>query len=158
VLATLHTNDAPGAVVRLDNMGIEPFLIASSVTAVVAQRLVRRNCPHCLEPYEPSTEEMAFLRTVGGAGGPEPTEDFRHGVGCHFCAHTGYLERTGVYELLAVTDEVRELIVQRAPHDEMRKLALSQGMRTLQEQAVRLVRDGSTTAAEVMRSIYVAGV
>jgi type IV pilus assembly protein PilB len=68
------------------------------------------------------------------------------------------LERTGVYELLAVTDEVRELIVERAPHDEMRKLALSQGMRTLQEQAVRLVRDGTTTAAEVMRSIYVAGV
>jgi type IV pilus assembly protein PilB len=158
VLSSLHATESVSALYRLLDMGIESFLIASSVTAVVAQRLVRRNCPHCLEPYEPSTEEMAFLRTVGGAGGPEPTEDFRHGVGCHFCAHTGYLERTGVYELLAVTDEVRELIVQRAPHDEMRKLALSQGMRTLQEQAVRLVRDGSTTAAEVMRSIYVAGV
>ena len=81
-----------------------------------------------------------------------------HGVGCNFCAHTGYLERIGVYELLAVTDEVRELIVDRAPQDEMRKVAQHQGMRTLQEQAVRLVRDGTTTAAEVMRSIYVAGV
>ena len=158
VLSSLHATEAVSALYRLLDMGIESFLIASSVTAVVAQRLVRRNCPHCLEPYEPSAEEVAFLRTVGGAGGPEPVERFRHGAGCHFCAHTGYLERTGVYELLAVTDEVRELIVQRAPHDEMRKLALSQGMRTLQEQAVRLVRDGSTTAAEVMRSIYVAGV
>ena len=81
-----------------------------------------------------------------------------HGAGCNFCAHTGYLERTGVYELLRVTDEVRQLIVERAPHDEMRKLALSQGMRTLQEQAVDLVLQGATTPAEVMRSIYVAGV
>ncbi|QIK77293.1 type II/IV secretion system protein [Nocardioides piscis] len=158
VLSSLHATEAVSALYRLLDMGIESFLIASSVTAVVAQRLVRRNCPHCLEPHEPSAEEMAFLRMVGGAGGPEPVESFRHGAGCHLCAQTGYLERTGVYELLTVTDEVRELIVQRAPHDEMRKLALSQGMRTLQEQAVRLVRDGSTTAAEVMRSIYVAGV
>ena len=81
-----------------------------------------------------------------------------HGVGCNFCAHTGFLERIGVYELLPVTDEIRELIVDRAPHDEMRKVAQHQGMRTLQEEAVRLVEDGTTTAAEVMRSIYVAGV
>src|SRR4051794_4687797 len=157
VLSSLHATESVSALYRLLDMGIEAFLIASSVTAVVAQRLVRRNCPHCSEPYSPSADELAFISTVGG-GGVDPVEDFRHGVGCHFCAHTGYLERTGVYELLAVTDEVRELIVQRAPHDEMRKLALSQGMRTLQEQAVRLVREGSTTAAEVMRSIYVAGV
>ena len=107
------------------------------------------------DAYEPSPEELGFLRSFGGA---EPINGFVHGVGCHFCAHTGYLERIGVYELLAVTDEVRELIVDRAPHDDMRKLARSQGMRTLQEQAVRLVQDGTTTAAEVMRSIYVAGV
>jgi type IV pilus assembly protein PilB len=156
VLSSLHATESVSALYRLLDMGIEAFLIASSVTAVVAQRLVRRNCPHCSEPYSPSAEELGFIRAVGGAGA-EPVEEFRHGVGCHFCAHTGYLERTGVYELLAVTDEVRELVVQRAPHDEMRKLALSQGMRTLQEQAVRLVREGSTTAAEVMRSIYVAG-
>ena len=155
VLSSLHATESVSALYRLLDMGIEAFLIASSVTAVVAQRLVRRNCPNCLEPYQPSTEEMAFLRSVGGS---QPFEKLQHGAGCHLCAHTGYLERTGVYELLTVTDEVRELVVQRAPHDEMRKLALSQGMRTLQEQAVRLVRDGTTTAAEVMRSIYVAGV
>ena len=157
VLSSLHATESVSELYRLLDMGIEAFLIASSVTAVVAQRLIRRNCPNCLEPYQPTAEELAFIRSVGG-GGVDPVENFQHGAGCHFCAHTGYLERTGVYELLALTDEVRELIVQRAPHDEMRKLALSQGMRTLQEQAVRLVRDGSTTAAEVMRSIYVAGV
>jgi type IV pilus assembly protein PilB len=155
VLSSLHATESVSALYRLLDMGIEAFLIASSVTAVVAQRLVRRNCPNCAEPYQASTEELAFLRTVGGS---DPFTNLQHGAGCHLCAHTGYLERTGVYELLTVTDEVRELIVQRAPHDEMRKLALSQGMRTLQEQAVRLVRDGTTTAAEVMRSIYVAGV
>ncbi|MET0524092.1 MAG: ATPase, T2SS/T4P/T4SS family [Nocardioides sp.] len=155
VLSSLHATESVAALYRLLDMGIEAFLIASSVTAVVAQRLMRRNCPNCVEVYRPSAEEMAFLRGFGAA---EPVDEFLHGAGCHFCAHTGYLERIGVYELLAVTDEVRELIVERAPHDELRKLALAQGMRTLQEQAALLVRDGTTTAAEVMRSIYVAGV
>ncbi len=155
VLSSLHATEAVSALYRLVDMGIEAFLVASSVTAVVAQRLVRRNCTNCLEPYAPSPDELAFLRNFGDR--VEATEGFQHGVGCHFCAHTGYLERIGVYELLTVTDEVRELVVDRAPHDEMRKLACSQGMRTLQEQAVALVRDGATTTAEVMRSIYVAG-
>ena len=155
VLSSLHATEAVSALYRLVDMGIEPFLIASSVTAVVAQRLVRRSCTNCLEPYSPSPEELAFLRAFGSSA--VPLEGYRHGAGCHFCAHTGYLDRIGVYELLTVTDQVRELVVDRAPHDDMRKLACSQGMRTLQEQAVRLVRDGTTTAAEVMRSIYVAG-
>jgi type IV pilus assembly protein PilB len=155
VLSSLHATEAVSALYRLLDMGIESFLIASSITAVVSQRLVRRSCTSCLEPYQPTPEELGFLRSFG-AGEQEP--GFVHGVGCHICAHTGFLERVGVYELLAVTDEVRELIVDRAPQDEMRKVAQHQGMRTLQEQAVRLVRDGTTTAAEVMRSIYVAGV
>ncbi|MFC7502844.1 GspE/PulE family protein [Nocardioides sp. GCM10030258] len=155
VLSSLHATEAVSALYRLLDMGIEAFLIASSVTAVVAQRLVRRSCTSCLSPFEPSPEELAFVRSFGGQ---EPIGGWRHGTGCHFCAHTGYLERIGVYEMLVVTDEVRELIVDHAPHDQMRKLAQAQGMRTLQEQAVRLVSDGTTTAAEVMRSIYVAGV
>ncbi|HEX5088234.1 MAG TPA: ATPase, T2SS/T4P/T4SS family [Nocardioides sp.] len=155
VLSSLHATEAVSALYRLLDMGIESFLIASSITAVVAQRLVRRSCTSCLEPYQPTPEERAFLRTFG----PDETEhDLVHGVGCHLCAHTGFLERIGVYELLAVTDEVRELIVDHAPQDQMRKVAQHQGMRTLQEQAVRLVQEGTTTAAEVMRSIYVAGV
>ncbi len=155
VLSSLHATEAVSALYRLLDMGIEPFLIASSVSAVVSQRLVRRSCTSCLESYNPSPDEIDFLRTFGGQ---EPVGGFTHGTGCNFCAHTGYLERIGVYELLAVTDEVREMIVDRVPHEEMRKLAISQGMRTLQEQGVRLVMDGTTTAAEVMRSIYVAGV
>lgn len=155
VLSSLHATESVSALYRLLDMGIEPFLIASSVTAVMAQRLVRRSCTSCLETYQPSPDEIDFMRTFGGQ---EPVGGFRHGVGCNFCAHTGYLERIGVYELLVVTDEVREMIVDRVPHEEMRKLAISQGMQTLQEQAVRLVMQGTTTAAEVMRSIYVVGV
>jgi type IV pilus assembly protein PilB len=155
VLSSLHATEAVAALYRLLDMGIEPFLIASSVTAVMAQRLVRRSCTSCVEPYTPTPEEVGFLHSFGGT---EPPGGFVHGVGCNFCAHTGYLERIGVYELLVVTDEVREMIVDRAAHDEMRKLARQQGMRTLQEQAVRLVEQGTTTAAEVMRSIYAVGV
>ncbi|WP_245644415.1 GspE/PulE family protein [Nocardioides jensenii] len=155
VLSSLHATEAVAALYRMLDMGIEGFLIASSVTAVVAQRLVRRSCTSCLAPYEPTPEELEFLRMVGGG---EPEDGFKRGTGCHFCAHTGFLERIGVYELLTVTDEVRELLIERAPHDEMRRLARSQGMRTLWEQAARLVEDGTTTAAEVMRAIYVTGV
>jgi type IV pilus assembly protein PilB len=155
VLSSLHATEAVSALYRLLDMGIESFLIASSVTAVVSQRLVRRSCTSCLEPYQPTPEELGFLRTFGAG---EPEAGFVRGMGCQICAQTGFLERTGVYELLGVTDEVRELIVDRAPQDEMRKLAQHQGMRTLQEQASALVQSGTTTAAEVMRSIYVAGV
>ncbi|MCX6399892.1 MAG: ATPase, T2SS/T4P/T4SS family [Propionibacteriales bacterium] len=154
VLSSLHATEAVSALYRLLDMGIEAFLIASSVTAVVAQRLVRRSCTSCLAPYEPSPDELAFLEAFGGS---EPIGGFQHGTGCHFCAQTGYLERIGVYEMLVVTDEVRELIIDKAPHDQMRKLARMQGMKTLQEQAAQLVTHGTTTASEVMRSIYVAG-
>jgi type IV pilus assembly protein PilB len=155
VLSSLHATEAVSAMYRLLDMGIEPFLIASAITAVMAQRLVRRTCNSCREAYDPSPEEIAFLVAYGVE---EPVDGFVRGAGCNFCAHTGYLDRVGVYELLYVTDEVRELILDRAPHDEMRKLARQQGMFTLQEQAVRLVNSGVTTASEVMRSIYVAGV
>jgi len=155
VLSSLHATEAVSALYRLLDMGIEAFLIASSVTAVVAQRLVRRSCTSCLAPYQPSPDELAFLQMFGGK---EPIAGFQHGTGCHFCSHTGYLERIGVYEMLVITDEVRELIIDKAPHDQMRKLARMQGMRTLQEQAAQLVTLGTTTASEVMRSIYVAGV
>jgi type IV pilus assembly protein PilB len=153
VLSSLHATDAVSALYRLLDMGIEPFLIASSVSSVVAQRLVRRSCTYCLERYDPAPEELAFLRAFEGS---VPAEGFVHGAGCNFCAHTGYLDRIGVYELLAVTDEVREMIIDRPSHDEMRKVARAQGMRTLQEEAMQLVESGVTTISEVMRAIYVA--
>lgn len=155
VLSSLHATDAIAALYRLLDMGIESFLVASSVTAVVAQRLVRRVCTYCPVPYQPSPEELAFLRMFGGA---PPLEGFLHGAGCNFCAQTGYLERIGVYELMVVTDQVRELIMDRGSHEDLRKLCRTQGMRTLQEESVRLVESGVTTLGEVMRSIYVVGV
>ena len=155
VLSSLHATDAASALHRLLDMGIENFLVASSVTGVLSQRLVRRVCENCREPYEPPAEELAFLRLIDG----RPAIDgFTRGAGCNFCAQTGYLERVGVYELMPVTDALRELIVDRAPHAEIRKLARSEGMRTLQEEAVRLVESGVTNLAEVLRSIYVVGV
>lgn len=154
VLSSLHATDAVSALYRLLDMGIEPFLIASAVTAVVSQRLVRRSCTYCLEQYTASPEEIAFLEAFGGH---EPRDGFKRGTGCNFCSHTGYLERIGVYELFVISDEAREMIVDRRSHEDVRKLARSQGMRTLQEQAARLVGDGVTTASEVMRAIYGAG-
>ncbi|WP_328991818.1 GspE/PulE family protein [Kribbella sp. NBC_01245] len=154
VLSSLHATDAAAALYRLLDMGIENFLVASSVLAVMSQRLVRRICPDCREYYEPPAEEIAFLRE---AGGEVPIEGLVRGAGCNFCARTGYLERTGVYELMPVSDAIRELVVDRAPHDEIRKTARYEGMRTLPEEAARLVQSGVTTVAEVVRSIYLAG-
>jgi type IV pilus assembly protein PilB len=110
-------------------------------------------CPHCREPYQPSAEELAFLDAIGGT----PPAEYVRGAGCNFCAHTGFLDRMGVYEMMPVTDAICELILDRAPHGEMRKTARYEGMRTLQEEAVRLVHAGVTTLAEIMRSIYLVG-
>jgi type IV pilus assembly protein PilB len=154
VLSSLHATDGVSALYRLLDMGIEAFLVASAITAVVAQRLVRRICTYCKQPHEPSAEERRFLRSLSGDlldGG------FAHGVGCNLCAHTGYLDRIGVHELLGVSDEVRELILDRGSHEDLRKLARAQGMRTLQEESLRLVGSGVTTLDEVMRSIYITG-
>ncbi|HWB35016.1 MAG TPA: GspE/PulE family protein, partial [Rugosimonospora sp.] len=154
VLSSLHAIDAPAALHRLLDMGIEGFLIASSVTAVLAQRLVRKICDHCKGPYTPSPQEMALLQAIGGWA---PSEGFMRGYGCNFCSHTGFLERTGVYEMMPMSEGIREMVLKRAPHDEMRKIARQEGMRTLQEEAARLVAANTTTLAEVLRSIYVFG-
>jgi type IV pilus assembly protein PilB len=154
VLSSLHATDAASALHRLLDMGIEGFLIASSITAVVSQRLVRRICTHCQENYQPTPEELAFLTTIGGH---PPPDGFVRGAGCNFCSHTGFLERIGVYEMMPVTDGIREQILDRAPHTEIRKLARYEGMRTLQDEAAHLVETGVTSLAEAMRSIYVSG-
>jgi type IV pilus assembly protein PilB len=152
VLSTLHATDSVAALHRLLDMGIESFLIASSVIAVVGQRLVRRVCKYCKAPYTPTAEEMAFYEESGGEGKTE----FFHGEGCNFCANTGYSDRIGVYELLRVTPEIKRLIVGWATQEELRRLAVNQGMRTLRDQGISLINDDVTTIAEVIRSIYVA--
>ncbi|MGE5827572.1 MAG: GspE/PulE family protein [Micromonosporaceae bacterium] len=154
VLSSLHATDAPLALHRLLDMGIEGFLIASSVTAVLSQRLVRRICNHCRGRYEPTAEEMALLRAIGGQ---VPIDGFVRGQGCNFCAQTGFLDRIGVYEMMDVTDAIRDMVLARASHEDLRKVARAEGMRTLQEEAARLVEAGVTTLAEVLRSIYVVG-
>jgi type IV pilus assembly protein PilB len=154
VLSSLHATDAVSALHRLLDMGIEHFLVASSVTAVLAQRLVRRICRHCTERYQPAQQEMALLAAIGGRA---PQGGFVRGAGCNFCAHTGYLDRVGVYEMMPVSEAIRAHILAGAGHDEIRQTARKEGMRTLQEEAARLVSDGVTTPAEILRSIYVPG-
>ena len=151
VMSSLHATDAVAALYRFLDMGIEAFLVASSVRAVVGQRLVRRTCDYCRASYQPSAEELAFYAEAGG----RDKTSFTAGAGCNFCADTGYSGRIGVYELMHVTEEMRQLIVEpHRSHDEMRALAVKQGMRTLREQAVELVQQDVTTLAEVVRTIY----
>jgi type IV pilus assembly protein PilB len=154
VLSSLHATDAVSALHRLLDMGIESFLVASSITAVISQRLLRRVCDNCRESYDPPPQEMAFFHAMGGQ---MPQAGFVRGAGCNFCTHSGYLERIGVYEMLPVTDEIRELILNRASHEDVRKLARFEGMQTLQEESMRLVESGVTNLSEVLRTIYVAG-
>jgi type IV pilus assembly protein PilB len=150
VLTSLHATDAAGALSRFLDMEIEPFLVASSVLAVVGQRLVRRICRHCRARYQPSVDELRFFEEVGGGSKSE----FWHGEGCNFCFGTGFSDRIGVYELLRVTEEMKKLIMNKEAHDEIRSLAVRQRMRSLQAGGIRLVEDDVTTISEVVRAIY----
>jgi type IV pilus assembly protein PilB len=150
VLSSLHGNDSVSALHRFLDMGIESFLIASSVIAVVGQRLMRRICPSCKTSYTPTREELAFYEESGGP----PKTDFCIGAGCNYCGHTGYLDRIGVYELLQMTPEIKRLIVGWATQDELRRQAQKQGMRSLRDEAINLVVEDTTTIAEVIRSVY----
>jgi type IV pilus assembly protein PilB len=150
VLSSLHATDSVAALHRFLDMGIESFLIASSVVGIVGQRLMRRICPSCKEPVTPTDEELAFYEESGG----KPKDVFFHGEGCNFCAGTGYQDRIGVYELLRITPEIKRLVVGWATQEELRRLAVSQGMRTLREEAITLVTQDVTTISEVIRSIY----
>jgi type IV pilus assembly protein PilB len=152
VMSSLHATDSTSALHRFMDMGIEPFLVASSLLGVVGQRLVRKVCPHCIAQYDPTPEELAFYER---GGGDQDKRKFVQGLGCNFCGQTGYYDRIGIYEVMSVTDELKGLIVENAPHAEIRKLAINQGMRTLREQAVQLVTQDKTTIAEVLRTVYV---
>jgi len=148
VFSTLHTNDAPGAVTRLIDMGVEPFLISSSLEGVLAQRLIRRICSTCRVAYEP-TESV--LTQLGLSPHDIGDKDFYYGNGCDNCNNTGYKGRKGIYELLDITDPIRELINQRAPTVVMKQKAIELGMRTLREDGLRCIYDGDTTIEEVLK-------
>ena len=148
VLTTLHTNDAPGAVARLIDMGVEPFLIASSLEGVLGQRLVRKICTHCRQPYEPSE---AILRQIGLTIHDIGDKNFYYGAGCAECNNTGYKGRKGIYELLDITEPIRELITQRAPSQVIRQKAIEHGMNTLRNDGLRSIFEGETTIEEVLK-------
>ncbi|CAN5573589.1 N/A [soil metagenome] len=154
VLSSLHAGDAVAAVHRFTDMGIEPFLVASAMSGVVGQRLLRRICTNCRAPYQPTPAE---IRIIAEQVGHQPPQWLK-GKGCNLCNQTGYRGRVGVYELLSITEGMRELIVARSTHHEMRQRAIVEGMRTMQEQAFNLVVDGVTTVDDVVRSVYAPGV
>jgi general secretion pathway protein E len=146
VLSTLHTNDAPSALTRLIDMGIEPFLVASSLVCVLAQRLVRVICPHCKESYIPTRQETDYLEIT-----PAPALLYR-GKGCEKCLEKGYLGRTGIYELLEITPDIRTMIVERKDAQVIRRTAsMKSGFRTLQKNATDKIIKGITTIEEVLR-------
>jgi type IV pilus assembly protein PilB len=150
VLSSIHATDSSSALHRFVDMGIERFLIASALSMVVSQRLLRRICKHCRVRTELTVDEKAFFETFAGEGKTE----FWKGEGCNFCANTGYVDRIGVYELLHVTDEIRQLVLDNAVHEEIKKMAISQGMSTLLDEGLKLVRNDVTTVSEVMRHVY----
>jgi type IV pilus assembly protein PilB len=152
VLSSLHATDAVAALHRFLDMGIESFLIASSVLGVVGQRLLRRNCSNCRKAYKPTIEQLGFYAEAGGA----PKKTFYRGIGCNFCSGTGFQDRIGVYELLTITPEIKRLVVGWATQDELRRMAVKQGMRTLRDEAIALVEQDLTTIPEVIRTIYTA--
>ena len=148
VFSTLHTNDAPSAVTRLIDMGVKPFLVASSTRAIMAQRLVRKVCEKCKEPYTPPESE---LRLLGPAAQQLSNVQLYHGAGCADCSFTGYRGRIGIFEIFLINDEVRNLIFDQVPVTELRVKARELGMRTLREDGIRKVIAGQTTLSEVLR-------
>jgi general secretion pathway protein E len=146
VFSTLHTNDAPGAVTRLQDMGCEPYLVSSVLSGVLAQRLVRRICGACRAPDQPDPAALMALGVTDAAG-----VDLFRGKGCDDCRGTGYRGRIGVYELFRVTEEARSLIVQKAPAGAVRRHAVAEGMTSLREDAWGKAGAGLTTVEEILR-------
>jgi general secretion pathway protein E len=148
VFSTLHTNDAAGAVTRLKDLGVEPYLIASSVNAIIAQRLVRILCPHCRTPYQLTPEDVKSIHINGP--GLVGTRVFKP-RGCEKCFDTGYLGRQAIFEILALDDEIRQLILQTAETGRIREMAVRKGMTTLRNDGMAKVLQGVTSIREVFR-------
>jgi type IV pilus assembly protein PilB len=150
VLSTLHTDDAPSTVTRLTDIGAEPYVVASALVGVVAQRLVRRLCMNCRRQYTPDAET---LRNLNISEGDAATLPFYKSSGCDQCSHTGYRGRIGIYEVMKITDKLRRMIAQRAPEDAIREAALTSGMVSLGEDGLSKVKAGVTTAEELLRVV-----
>jgi len=152
VFSTLHTNTAAGALPRLLDMGMEPFLLASSINAAVGQRILRKICPHCKTAYTPLPEVVENIRKVLGNLMKEGNQiSIYKGAGCADCGNSGYLGRVGIYEVLVVDDAIREAVVKRIDANEIMKIAVSSGMETMLENGIQKVKEGITTLDEVLR-------
>ena len=151
VLSTLHTNDSASAITRLHNMGVEPFLISASLLGVCAQRLIRKNCGHCLEPFQPSPASLEYW------GMPEPVEaKFMRGKGCTYCMHSGYKGRMGIFEILQVDETVKEMIIRNNSASEITKvLKEADKLTVLRDIALRRVMEGATTFEEAAKTVLV---
>ena len=151
VLSTLHTNDAPGAITRLNEMGVEPFITGAAVSAVLAQRLARKLCPHCAEPYTPSQQELLRLRVDGNVAAGLERGVFHRPRGCARCAETGYRGRIGIFQLLEMTERLEHLASERASREEIDRAAYAEGMRSLWDDGVAKVAAGLTSVEELAR-------
>jgi type IV pilus assembly protein PilB len=149
VLSTVHTNDAPGTITRLIDMGIEPFLISSAVILILAQRLIRKICLECREPIKVHPQ---LLIDLGVSPDEVKTFPVYKGKGCSICNNTGYKGRVGLYEVMPIKEEIKELILSRASTSEVKKEAMRLGMKTLRQSGIIKIRDGLTTIEEVLRS------
>ncbi|MFA4836701.1 MAG: type II/IV secretion system protein, partial [Dehalococcoidia bacterium] len=146
-------NDSIGVLFRLIDLGVEPYLIASTIVGVVAQRMIRRICPHCTAKFKPSEDE---IKAYESEMGPEEAV-FYHGVGCNFCKDTGYLGRTGVFEVFVMSEQVRRMLVNRASAGEIRSQALSDGLVTMRYEGMKKVKEGITTPSEVLKGVFFIG-
>jgi len=151
VLSTLHTNDAPGALTRLNEMGVEPFLTGSAVSAVLAQRLGRKLCTHCCEMYTPSTDEMIKARVSPDVAAAADGVIFYRKKGCPRCGQTGYKGRIGIYQLLVMSENLESLAASKASREELERAAIEEGMRTLWDDGLAKVASGLTSLEELAR-------
>jgi type IV pilus assembly protein PilB len=151
VFSTLHTNDAPGAITRLNEMGVEPFLTGSAVSAVLAQRLARKLCSHCCEMYSPSIDELLRNRVSSEVAAASDGAAFYRKRGCPRCSHTGYRGRIGIYQLLVMTENLESLAVSRASREEIERAAMEGGMHTLWDDGLAKVAAGITSLEELSR-------
>jgi type IV pilus assembly protein PilB len=151
VLSTLHTNDAPSAITRLNEMGVEPFITGAAVSAVLAQRLARKLCPHCAEPYQPSDEELHALRLEEQRIGILHGSTFHRKKGCARCGQTGYRGRVGVFQLLLMSERLEQLAAEKAPREEIEREARNEGMLTMWEDGIEKVLAGLTSVEELAR-------
>jgi type II secretory ATPase GspE/PulE/Tfp pilus assembly ATPase PilB-like protein len=151
VLSTLHTNDAAGAISRLIDLGIPPFLVASALLGTAAQRLIRTSCPKCRQAYKPSEQELKHL--FGDKSDIDKNIELYRPSGCENCYHTGYQGRKSIYEILCISPEIRRLIMDGRSDQDIKEQAIKDGMKILYENAVNEVLDGVTTMEEIIRIV-----